>query len=244
MKASSPLRRGFTLIELLVVIAIITVLAALLLPALARAKEQGRRAKCISNLKQITTAAKLFSLDHDGRLPWHSLPADDGTYGANAAFAYKNFSTLSNDLEEPQVLACPSDSGTSKIASTWKELFQPAFQNNALSFFIGFDGYQELPIAIIAGDRNITGGISDTCGTVAPIPGVAAREYTSGNTSIKWTTATHGSSGDIALSDGSVHRTNKRQVQELVWTSYNQLTNGVIRSRQGSRTSNHFQPPR
>src|SRR5436190_12213406 len=60
---------GFTLIELLVVIAIIALLAALLLPALARAKESGRRAACINNLHQLQIAANLYASDNDGLFP-------------------------------------------------------------------------------------------------------------------------------------------------------------------------------
>jgi|LSQX01.3.fsa_nt_gb prepilin-type N-terminal cleavage/methylation domain-containing protein/prepilin-type processing-associated H-X9-DG protein len=62
-------RKGFTLIELLVVIAIIAILAAILFPVFARAREKARQTSCLSNLKQISLAVIMYTQDYDDRMP-------------------------------------------------------------------------------------------------------------------------------------------------------------------------------
>ena len=70
MRSSQASPRGFTLVELLVVIAIIALLAALLLPALASAKQAGRKAACLSNLRQMGIAVQGYAHDNHGRIPY------------------------------------------------------------------------------------------------------------------------------------------------------------------------------
>ena len=69
MRKSRPKTPGFTLIELLVVIAIIAILAAILFPVFAQAREKARQGSCMNNLKQMATGMLMYSDDHDGHFP-------------------------------------------------------------------------------------------------------------------------------------------------------------------------------
>src|SRR3954447_5858107 len=139
MKGLRKTHHGFTLIELLVVIAIIAILASLLLPSLSEAKEKARRAKCISNLKQVTLAFKLFATDGEERYPWHTLPILGGTFGPLAAEGWRNYLAVSNELVTPKIVVCPSEGSRKKLVTEWWEFTAVGNQDNCLSYFTGFD---------------------------------------------------------------------------------------------------------
>ncbi len=90
---------GFTLIELLLVVAVIGILAMMLLPALAKARERARRTACFSNLQQIGVAMHLYSLEHEGKLPWSG--------GGNNARCLANLTP--EYAGNSYIFMCPSD---------------------------------------------------------------------------------------------------------------------------------------
>jgi len=250
MKPDLLRRRGFTLVELLVVIAIIALLAALLLPALSRAKEHGRRAKCFSNLKQVSLAFKLFAMERDGFYPWHTDPSDGGTYGPAAGETWRNFMAASNELDTPKILICPSDTSTRNNVQDWwagpDGLAHPANRNNAVGYFVALDAFESLYPTMIAGDRNVQGGSTSNCGSVADPFGVTALLLATNDLTIRWSSGTHGRVGIYALSDGSAHLTRDRQLRDAVSDAYRILISGEVRTRFGTprRISHHILLPR
>ena len=115
-------REAFTLIELLVVIALIALLAALLLPALARATEKGQRAACYSNLRQVALAARLYMDDYNGSMFHHheQWVLNDGT--------------LTDTLPSSPSGCAGGGTGNSQAEKPWVIFFYPYLQNRNAAF--------------------------------------------------------------------------------------------------------------
>ena len=137
---SNRRRRGFTLIELLVVIAIIAILAAILFPVFARAREAARATSCRSNLRQIGTAMAMYTQDYDEMLTQTYMTDQPQSILA----WYPDF--LNPYVKNANIWVCPSD--TVRITN-WKRNWLPAgagpgFQNLRFSY-AGNDGGLGMP---------------------------------------------------------------------------------------------------
>jgi prepilin-type N-terminal cleavage/methylation domain-containing protein len=201
---------AFTLIELLVVIAIIAILAALLLPALAKSKAKAQRIACTNDQKQIGLSFTIWADDHDDKYP-SVVPINEGGAQTLTA-AWQHFITLSNELVTPKLLHCPSD-GEKLTAQDFSN--GPAglrtLTNNAISYAVGTSAGPDKPAMHLAGDRNLIGLPGQNCGPAA-INGVITQLTPASNP--RWDNTMHVNAGNMILADGSAHQFSQAALAE------------------------------
>jgi prepilin-type processing-associated H-X9-DG protein len=192
--SSNQRNRALTLVEVVIIVAILAALAALFLPALAAAKRKSSRINCISNVKQIGIAFRLWEQDNNDKYPM-AVSVTNG--GAMEWLAAGNivacFQLMSNELSTPKILLCPEDK-----RRTYATNFSIGFSGANISYFVNADTASELyPQMILLGDDNLLVNGK-------PVQPGILNLWT--NQTIAWAKDRHRGVGNLGMADGSAQQ--------------------------------------
>ena len=185
---------GMTLVEVAVSIFVVALFGTLAILIIAKApKARASQINCISNLKQIGLAMRMWSNDHSEKFPWRVSTNEGGTLElVGTTEVSPHFLATSNELTSPKVLRCPKDAQRTS-ARTWDQL---TIDSGHFSYFVGLDADETKPQSILSGDRNLTTNGRPAVGAVA-----ITRTMATG-----WTGTMHTNSGNVGFGDGSARR--------------------------------------
>jgi len=207
--------KGLTLVEVIIVVAVLGILACLCLSLQSPRgpKERARRINCLSGLKSIGLAFRMWSNDHGDKFPWQVSVETNGTMElVETPQVFRHFAAISNEVVSPKILVCAADSERERVSS-WDKC-----NNRNLSYCVGLDSNEALPQTILSGDRNITGGVLASNGIM---------RFGATNQA-GWNQEMHKGAGNIGLADGSslqfTENSLRKQIQAaLLSTNVNAL---------------------
>ena len=200
-------RKGaFTRAELLVIVATLTLLALVVLPALANSGPRSARVICANNLRQIGGAMQLWGNDHNDLAPWDVSLAEGGTrLHPLAVNVWLHFAWMSNELASAKVLFCPSDTG------------QPAFdfsltpntgylnanlRGNATSYLLSH-AFSGGPNVLLVADRNMGSPGFGGCSVFNTALSASIRPFSG---AFLWNANLHSNQGNFLRADGRIEQ--------------------------------------
>jgi prepilin-type N-terminal cleavage/methylation domain-containing protein/prepilin-type processing-associated H-X9-DG protein len=239
-------KRAFTLIELLVVLAVVAMLAASLLPALALARPKVLRLTCSNNLKQVGVAFQTWAISHNDNMPMqvaYNMGGDAGDVGFRVLAATQKYTatagsrgvsmiflSMSNELNTPKVLYCPSEyeAWARQAATTFSGVpaagTVPYTNDLNVSYFIGVDAQETYPRMFLTGDHNLGGNANPptTAYLAAPATGppfVYLGTNFNPNSGPAFMDTMHARQGNVGMADGSVEYFSRTELQDALRNS-------------------------
>lgn len=219
MKPNGKCCQAFTLTDFLIVIFVLALMVLTVLPRILGGRAPAvQRVYCISNLRQIGSAIRQWSLENGGGFPMQVSVTNGGTKElAEAGVAYPTFLVLSNLVRTPDLFICPEDNRKRVVANTFDPAAPvgadagrriPLTNDHSVSYFVGLDAEEKLrPEALLSGDDNLL---------INGNPANSGLLLLRTNAQAFWTKKRHKERGNFLFADGDVASITNPAIQSVL----------------------------